>query len=563
MQALYALQCFVIALSLWIGNGGGSGSVGGNDSLRDFFLARNQIYSCTVDGKSAYVVSDDYDDSKDTVLSNSQAAHDDTQAARNNSQAACNDNTLSASNAARLYVDNGELFVDPIPVILQTKNDRVFISGAGIELQPCDLEPLPQEPTMAAGMLPRDFYKPRYAVSVQRDVVYAHASGYWTSYPDTFEDFGTIFKRKLVNGELLFRRYLPLEMDVYQPDDGAPADFKRPLMVMIHGGGFYNGDKADVEYRKWCMMFAECGYTTVSINYRLGFTPLKGNVGRAAYRAVQDARAAICFLLKHQDDYHIDRDRIFLAGCSAGAITALNAAYMDTASRPEGCSSAAFGFDGDLGVIDQVALDEGIYEDFTVRAVGNMWGGVFDLGILDRPDGARIYSIQSIYDPVVPANTDYPFKVIYGKSVLLQPFLEFLTPKINGSLKIESLHRKGDRFLYFAEDRHTLIRYPSDDHSLNERHKMFFGCLTEFFRDNMLNAPSRLVNRSDDKQRFTVVPADELKALSWQVKGGVITSREGFGEARALFFSDARRHSVIVDGMYKFGLEYKDTLEVR
>lgn len=544
MKLLYSLHCFVIALSLWICN-----FLGGNDDIRDFLLARNQIYSCTVDGKPAYVVAKDYDNGQKTN-SNGQETNS-------------NGSMYAASNAGRLYIDRGEAYADPIPVVLQTLNGDVYISGAGIDFQPCGLMPLELMPTATAGQLSRDFCKPRYAVSVQHDVVYAHAEGYWSSYPDTFEDFGTIFKRKLVNGWLLFRRQMPLEMDIYEPEDGAPADFRRPLMVMIHGGGFYNGDKADEEYRQWCMMFAECGYTAVSINYRLGFTPLKGNVGRAAYRAVQDTRAAVCFLLKHQADYHIDPDRIFLAGCSAGAITALNAAYMDTATRPEGCSSATFGFDGDLGVINQVAIDEGINQPFAVRAVGNMWGGVFDLDILNRPDGARIYSIQSIYDPVVPANTDYPFKVIYGNSILLQPFLEFLTPKINGSLRIESLRRKGDKFLYFTEERHTLIRYPSDDHSLNERHKMFFDCLTEFFRDNMLDEPSHLTTSSDDQRSFAVSSANNLRALNWKAQGGVITSRDEQGQARALFFSDAPRHSVIVDGMYSFGLEYKDTLDVK
>jgi acetyl esterase/lipase len=81
--------------------------------------------------------------------------------------------------------------------------------------------------------------------------------------------------------------------------------------------------------------FAERGYVVASINYRLGFFPLAPSVDRAGYRALQDAHAAVCYLIANADEFGIDTSNIFAAGTSAGAITALNLAFMEEKNRPE------------------------------------------------------------------------------------------------------------------------------------------------------------------------------------------------------------------------------------
>ncbi len=70
-----------------------------------------------------------------------------------------------------------------------------------------------------------------------------------------------------------------------------------------------------------------------SINYRLGFHPLKKEVREAEMRALEDADAALAYLLG-REDLHINPQQVFLAGTSVGAITALNMAY-----RPDPVSS--------------------------------------------------------------------------------------------------------------------------------------------------------------------------------------------------------------------------------
>ena len=57
------------------------------------------------------------------------------------------------------------------------------------------------------------------------------------------------------------------KMDIYQPQGDTNA--KRPLLIYIHGGAFYAGDKATLDCIDFCTHFAKKGYVAVSVNYRL------------------------------------------------------------------------------------------------------------------------------------------------------------------------------------------------------------------------------------------------------------------------------------------------------
>src|ERR1700759_3926983 len=58
-------------------------------------------------------------------------------------------------------------------------------------------------------------------------------------------------------------------MDIYLPPGASDAQ-KLPLIVYVHGGGFVDGDKSDK--RTLMIDFANSGFVSVSINYRLGWT---------------------------------------------------------------------------------------------------------------------------------------------------------------------------------------------------------------------------------------------------------------------------------------------------
>jgi pimeloyl-ACP methyl ester carboxylesterase len=126
----------------------------------------------------------------------------------------------------------------------------------------------------------------------------------------------------------------------------------------------------------------------VSINYRLGFHARKKEFREAELRALEDADAALEYLLG-REDLRIDPERVFAAGTSAGAITALNLAFRLYGDKP----------------MEKVLprLPAG----FHIRAVANLWGSVHDLSVLENAQ-APILSFQSTADPVMPYDRGYP-----------------------------------------------------------------------------------------------------------------------------------------------------------
>lgn len=212
----------------------------------------------------------------------------------------------------------------------------------------------------------------RFETTVEEDVTYAVSTGFRTEAP-VGNPWAT-FRLILHQGK---PKPLSLKMDIYRPE--GDGDASRPLLLMMHGGSFFIGNKREAGQTGWCRYFASLGYVAVSIDYRLGFRPTRKDVGAAEFRALEDAESALAFLLG-REDLRIDPGRIFIAGTSAGAITALH---------------LAFGMD----------------PKFPVRAVANLWGSVHDLSVLERA-AVPILSFQSERDPVMPYGEGYPFPSI-------------------------------------------------------------------------------------------------------------------------------------------------------
>jgi arylformamidase len=106
-----------------------------------------------------------------------------------------------------------------------------------------------------------------------------------------------------------------LSLDIYKPKSLANTaqQTARPVIVMIHGGGWRAGDKGNESqgYRK-ASLFVSQGYLYVSINYRL--SPA---VQHPAH--VEDVAKAVAWVSDHITSYGGDPKRIFLMGHSAGA----------------------------------------------------------------------------------------------------------------------------------------------------------------------------------------------------------------------------------------------------
>lgn len=115
-----------------------------------------------------------------------------------------------------------------------------------------------------------------------------------------------------------------LQLDVYEPA-GDTAN-RRPTVMLMHGGFFTFGDKADMADQ--AMEYARRGYVAVSINYRLRPVVDYHDMFLASLDAYDDAVAAVDWLRAHAADRRLDPDTIVAGGFSAGAVTAANLAYL-------------------------------------------------------------------------------------------------------------------------------------------------------------------------------------------------------------------------------------------
>jgi len=108
-----------------------------------------------------------------------------------------------------------------------------------------------------------------------------------------------------------------------------------PLLVYVHGGGFSSGERDSEDIVTFATKLAQRGYAVASISYRL---TMKGigfgcdvEVSKkiaAIDSASYDISLAIKYILENDKKFHINKDKIILAGSSAGAETVLNMAYV-------------------------------------------------------------------------------------------------------------------------------------------------------------------------------------------------------------------------------------------
>ena len=122
-----------------------------------------------------------------------------------------------------------------------------------------------------------------------------------------------------------------LNADVYPPRLGDPhsTDPQTPLVVFLHGGGFFAGSRDQPVNQEFCESLSQFGICVASMDYRLlqqgrGFhCDISIEEKRTAISAASsDLKSAIQALHK----YH--RGALIIAGSSAGAHAALHAAYF-------------------------------------------------------------------------------------------------------------------------------------------------------------------------------------------------------------------------------------------
>lgn len=313
-----------------------------------------------------------------------------------------------------------------------------------------------------------------------------------------------------------------LALDFYEPvgDDLE----QRPLVISCYGGAFLFGTKEDSDVQAWCDSLTRRGYACAAINYRLGLNPTsERSAYRAVYRAVQDLRAAIRYLLEDPDNlgFNVDPDNIFVEGQSAGAITAIHTAFLTTAERPIETFAFALSIDegSDLGCLD--CSGNTFVQPVSIKGILSMWGAVESLDFIDTDENTPMLMVHGDSDPVVPYGTGRPFN---------SPFF----PEVHGSSImapwLTGLGIYNEFYPYENDMSHTVygepiaMTFPQDSwFDIFEDSQQFLYHLIRF--DNPLPSGNTTVNPGES-HIYSITP-NSNSTYCWTVEGGTITADNG------------------------------------
>lgn len=156
----------------------------------------------------------------------------------------------------------------------------------------------------------------------------------------------------------------PLSLTIYRPSLSSDAKtiMRRPCILYFFAGGWQTG--SPLQFVRECSHYSKKGMVAISADYSIA--NVDGTLPRDAYR---DATDAYRWVVAHADSLGIDSQRIYLAGCSAGAtMAALMALDRRAEARPCGLllyypvlqkiknSAAVFGVDDKASCLPAPAL---------------------------------------------------------------------------------------------------------------------------------------------------------------------------------------------------------------
>ena len=183
-------------------------------------------------------------------------------------------------------------------------------------------------------------------------------------------------------------------MDVYFPNTDIDTQEKRPLILLIHGGGFTGGTKESMIYHS--KELSKRGFVVATMSYRLGYNrEVFGNIQKAVYRAQQDANTALRYISSQKEKLKIDMSWVFIGGSSAGAITSLSTSY---ASQEE-WNKIAPQFESDLGPLE--SSDNSLNEIFNIKGIYNFMGAIPPI-VFNSGDLIPTISFHGDLDTTVP-----------------------------------------------------------------------------------------------------------------------------------------------------------------
>ncbi|MEO8198902.1 MAG: alpha/beta fold hydrolase [Gemmatimonadota bacterium] len=217
-----------------------------------------------------------------------------------------------------------------------------------------------------------------------------------------------------------------LKLDIARPKTAG----LHPLVVVVHGGGWYKGDKVD--FRNEILFLAGQGYTAVAVNYRL----VKGS-SNLFPAAIQDLRCSLRWLRSRASTYSFDPNRAAAIGVSSGGNLADMLGLASSAGGLDGACTSS----GPMVPIKAVVAYAGpsdlrkssLFTSQSLPIVTNYLGGAPEsktaLAILASPithlsSGDPItLLVQGTADPVVPVSHSLNLKAALNLAAVAATFV--------------------------------------------------------------------------------------------------------------------------------------------
>jgi acetyl esterase/lipase len=191
---------------------------------------------------------------------------------------------------------------------------------------------------------------------------------------------------------------MPLLLDAYVPDNELE---NRPVLMLVHGGGFTGGSKEQEALVNLAKYFSERGFVVFSIDYRLlsnrGTIPQEwiANASNippdvllkfyALYPAHRDAKAALRWIVANANSYNINTDYITIGGGSAGATTAIGIGVSELGDYRDEISLN----------IDSTLATTNLSQTYSVQTILDFWGSSNSIEALELVYGVQRFGANN------------------------------------------------------------------------------------------------------------------------------------------------------------------------
>lgn len=221
-----------------------------------------------------------------------------------------------------------------------------------------------------------------------------------------------------------------LNVNVFTPAPGQ-ADAGLPVLVWIHGGGFFAGSPSSPWYDG--VAFNRDGVVTVSLSYRLGFDGFGWIADAPTNRGLRDLIAALEWVRENIREFGGDPGRVTIGGQSAGGSAVLALLASPLAGGLFAQAVAHSPADLSLGIAQAERIGRGFATRAGVAPTRSGWSTLGEDAVLDAQaawmapaSGAPPTAAEFVRGTLAGGGIGLPFVPLVGDDVLPLPIPEAL-----------------------------------------------------------------------------------------------------------------------------------------